>query len=299
VVANPEFMREGSAVKDFFSPSLVVVGGEDQVSVEKVASIYAPLQASVHNVNLRTAEMIKYACNAFHGVKIAFANEIGALSASLQIDAGSVLAMMCKDTKLNISSAYLKPGFAFGGSCISKDLRALTYRANQLNLSLPLLESTIPSNQRHLRRAIKAILGLSTSRLGFLGLAFKENTDDLRESPVVTLLETLIGKGRDVRVFDPTIQVDEIYGSNKNFLLQHIPHIHRVMDRTADLTISWADQLIVTQKLNKQLSEKVAASGLPVMDLTDSSLFYIREAACSTLRLELDEKSGVAVGSEW
>jgi GDP-mannose 6-dehydrogenase len=198
---------------------------------------------------------------------------------------------------LNISSAYLKPGFAFGGSCIPKDLRALTYRANQLNLRLPLLEAAMPSNQQHLERAIEAILDLPNRRVGFLGLAFKEDTDDLRESPVVSLLERLIGKGRDVRVFDPNIQLDEIYGSNKNFLLQQIPHIRKLMDQLPEHTIAWADYLIVTQKLTEELAAKVASSGLPVIDLTDSSLSYIREAVSGALGPEFEEKSGVAVGS--
>ena len=169
-------------------PSLVVVGGTNRAIVEKVAAVYEPLGFAPCLVTLRTAEMIKYACNAFHAVKIAFANEIGALSASLGVDGKEVMDTVCKDVKLNASAAYLKPGFAFGGSCLPKDLRALVYRASRLDLKLPLLESSLPSNDSHLARAIHSVLDLPAKRIGVLGLAFKENTDDLRESPVVTLL---------------------------------------------------------------------------------------------------------------
>ncbi len=272
VVSNPEFLREGVAVKDFMEPSLVVVGGTDHASVERVASVYQPLGSQACLVTLRTAEMIKYACNAFHAVKIAFANEIGALSESLGVDGREVMDTVCKDVKLNASAAYLKPGFAFGGSCLPKDLRALVYRASRLDLKLPLLESSLPSNESHLARAIHNVLDLPAKRIGVLGLAFKENTDDLRESPVVTLLEQLIGKGRDLRVFDPHIRLEEIYGSNKNFILQQIPHIGRLLQATEDKVIDWADHLIVAQKPNAELAAKITASGLPVLDLVGSAL---------------------------
>ena len=216
-MSHPEFLREGSAVRDFFEPPLLVVGGDDAAAVRAVADLYRPLGAKAALVSLRTAEMIKYACNAFHAVKITFANEIGALSAQLGVDGGEVMATLCQDVKLNSSAAYLKPGFAFGGSCLPKDLRALVYRAAHLDLKLPLLESAIPSNERHLKRAIDAVLDLPAQRIGVIGLAFKEDTDDLRESPVVTLLEQLIGKGREVQVFDPHIRLDDIYGSNRNY----------------------------------------------------------------------------------
>ena len=272
VVSNPEFLREGVAVKDFMEPSLVVVGGIDRATVERVAAIYAPLGFEACLVTLRTAEMIKYACNAFHAVKIAFANEIGALSASLGVDGREVMDTVCQDVKLNASGAYLKPGFAFGGSCLPKDLRALVYRASRLDLKLPLLESSLPSNESHLTRAIHNVLDLPAQRLGILGLAFKENTDDLRESPVVTLLEQLIGKGRDLRVFDPHIRLEEIYGSNRNFILQQIPHIGRLLQPSVDKVLDWADHLIVAQKPSAEIAAQVAASGLPVLDLVGSSL---------------------------
>ena len=198
IVSNPEFLREGTAVKDFMEPSLLVVGGSTDEAARAVADLYAGLPGEVSIVSLRTAEMIKYTCNAFHAVKIGFANEIGSLASSLGVDPEQVMATMCRDTKLNISPAYLKPGFAFGGSCLPKDLRALTFRASRLDLKLPLLESVLPSNDEHLRRGIREVLELPGKRIGIFGLAFKEGTDDLRESPVITIIEHLIGKGRAV-----------------------------------------------------------------------------------------------------
>lgn len=274
VVSNPEFLREGAAVRDFMEPSLIVVGGDNREAVSRVASVYAPLKFQPCLVGLRTAEMIKYACNAFHALKVAFANEIGVLSARLEIDPGEVMATLCEDKKLNISPAYLKPGFAFGGSCLPKDLRALNYRASRLDLRLPLLESTLPSNQQHLQRAIDAILELPARRLGVIGLAFKENTDDLRESPVVRLLEQLIAKGRQVRVFDPHIQLDAIYGSNRNFILQQIPHIGRLLDDSLSQTLAWCHHVVIAQKLDQKLAQQIDETGLPVIDLVDSSLSY-------------------------
>jgi GDP-mannose 6-dehydrogenase len=267
VVSNPEFLREGAAMKDFMEPSLVVVGGEDRDAVRRVADLYAPLGVDACLVSLRTAEMIKYACNAFHAVKISFANEIGALAGKLGIDAREVMDTLCRDTKLNVSAAYLKPGFAFGGSCLPKDLRALTYRASRLDLNLPLLTSALPSNEQHLKRAIDRVLDLPAVRIGVIGLAFKEDTDDLRESPVVALLEQLIGKGRDLRVYDPQIRMDTIYGANRTFLLESIPHIGRLLDNRLEDTLGWAQTLVVAQKQGTEIAAQIRASGLPVIDL--------------------------------
>src|SRR6185312_8489528 len=268
IVSNPEFLREGSAVRDFMEPSLLVIGSDDEAAARPVAGLYAPLPVTPQLVSLRTAEIVKYACNSFHAVKIAFANEVGAICGALDIDGQEVMSTLCCDTKLNISSAYLKPGFPFGGSCLPKDLRALTYRAGHLDLKLPLLEAALPSNQEHLRRAIDAVLDIGSRRLGIIGLAFKENTDDLRESAVVSLLEQLIGKGRDVRVYDPNIQIDAIYGSNRNFILQQIPHIGRLMDASLADTLSWAEHLVIAQKPSPAIITAIATSGLPVLDLT-------------------------------
>lgn len=267
VVANPEFLREGSAVHDFMEPSLLVAGSPDPYARQRIANLYAPLGIEPCLVSLRTAEMIKYACNAFHALKVTFANEIGSLCERLVIPGEEVMETLCRDVTLNISRAYLRPGFAFGGSCLPKDLRALTYRSARLDLKLPLLESVLPSNEHHLRRAIQTVLDLPAERIGFFGLAFKENTDDLRESPVVALLEQLIGKGRDVRVFDPHILLDRIYGSNQRFLLSSIPHIEKVFDSEFDKLLRWAQYLVVTQRPQNPYLDQISRSGLPVLNL--------------------------------
>jgi GDP-mannose 6-dehydrogenase len=272
IVSNPEFLREGAAVKDFIEPSLVVVGGSNPLAVKRVADLYAPLGIAPCLVSLRTAEMIKYACNAFHAVKICFANEVGALSSKLGVDAAEVMDTLCADEKLNVSRAYLAPGFAFGGSCLPKDLRALVYRANRLDLKLPLLESALPSNDQHLRRATEAVMELPAKRIGVIGLAFKENTDDLRESPVVSMLEYLLGKGREIRVFDPHIRLEALYGSNRNFILETIPHIGRLLESSLDGLLGWAESLVVAQKQTPETAERIRASELPVIDLVGTAL---------------------------
>jgi GDP-mannose 6-dehydrogenase len=271
VVANPEFLREGVAVDDFLYPSLLVVGGHDAAAVARVAGLYAKLDAKACLVTLRTSEMIKYACNAFHAVKIAFANEIGSLSAQLGVDGQEVMATLCQDVKLNASKAYLKPGFAFGGSCLPKDLRALSYRANRMDVKIPLLDAALPSNREHLDRAIRAVMDSGAKRVGVIGLTFKEDTDDLRESPVVGMVEHLIGKGMDLRIFDSHVNLDTIYGSNRNFLLNAIPHISRLLEGKLDTVLAWADQLVVTQKPNEALLAMIQHSGLPVLDLASLS----------------------------
>jgi GDP-mannose 6-dehydrogenase len=272
IVSNPEFLREGTAVKDFMEPSLLVVGGSSDEAAQRVAGLYADLPGQVSIVSLRTAEMIKYTCNAFHAVKIGFANEIGSLASSLGVDPEQVMATMCQDTKLNISSTYLKPGFAFGGSCLPKDLRALTFRASRLDLKLPLLESVLPANDEHLKRSIREVLELPANKIGIFGLAFKEDTDDLRESPVITVIEHLIGKGRAVKIHDPHIQLGDIYGSNLSFVVSALPHIGRLLTRSLDELISSSDALVIAQKPAPAALAKMTASGLPILDLTRLSL---------------------------
>jgi GDP-mannose 6-dehydrogenase len=272
VVSNPEFLREGTAVKDFMEPSLLVVGGTTDEAAEFVASLYAELPVKAAVVSLRTAEMIKYACNCFHAVKIGFANEIGSLASALGVNPEQVMATMCQDTKLNISAAYMKPGFAFGGSCLPKDLRALTFRASRLDVKLPMLESVLLSNDEHLRRSIKDIFALPGKRIGILGLAFKEDTDDLRESPVITIVEHLLGKGRETKIFDPHIKLDEIYGSNLSFVVSALPHIGRLLVRSLDELISSSDSIVIAQKPSPAALEQIKASGLPMIDLTRLTL---------------------------
>lgn len=268
LVCNPEFLREGNAVSDFRNPSLLVVGSRDRAAALRIAGLYEKLAVEPCIVSLRTAEMVKYACNAFHAVKIAFANEIGTLAAYMDVPAEEVMATLCRDRKLNISEAYLRPGFAFGGSCLPKDVRALAFRASRLDLDLPLLESVLTSNERHLQRAIQILLDRPEQRIGIFGLAFKENTDDLRESPVVTLVETLLGKGKELRVYDPHIRLDAIYGSNRRFIFSSIPHIERLMENDLNSLMRWASCLAVTQKADGPARAAIEAGGIPVIDLT-------------------------------
>jgi GDP-mannose 6-dehydrogenase len=272
VVSNPEFLREGTAVKDFMEPSLLVVGGTSEEAAQAVMSLYATLPVEGAVVGLRTAEMIKYACNAFHAVKIGFANEIGSLATVLGVDPQQVMATMCRDTKLNISAAYMKPGFAFGGSCLPKDLRALTYRASRMDVKLPMLESVLPSNDEHLRRGIAAIMALPGKRVGLYGLAFKEDTDDLRESPVIAIVEFLLGKGRETKVYDPHIKLDEIYGSNLSFVMSALPHIGKLLVPSIETLLAGVDGVVIAQKPSAEAMAKLEASGLPLLDLTRLSL---------------------------
>ena len=272
VVSNPEFLREGVAMSDFMEPSLIVVGGSDSGAVRKVAEIYAPLGAAPCLVSLRTAEMIKYCCNAFHALKIAFANEVGALASRLCVSPDEVMATLCRDERLNISAAYLKPGFAFGGSCLPKDLRALTYRALRMDLALPLLESVLPSNQRHLERGIQQVLDSPGGRIGVFGLAFKEETDDLRESPVVAAVEHWVGKGKDVRIYDPHVRLDLIYGSNRNFILNALPHIGRLLSSDLGELLRWCECIVVAQKPSPQAARQIASAGKPIINLAAAPL---------------------------
>lgn len=270
VVSNPEFLREGTAVKDFMEPSLVVVGSHDQRAAQRVASLYASLPVETSLVALRTAELIKYGCNAFHALKIAFANEIGTIAMALGLEGEEVMQTICRDTKLNISPVYLKPGFAFGGSCLPKDLRALNYRARQLDVELPLLNSILPSNEAHIQRAFRRVQQSGYRKIGIYGLAFKPNTDDLRESPGVALIESLIGKGYDVKVYDPHIQLDAIYGSNQAFLLSALPHIGRCMERSLKAVLDWAEVIVTTQQAPHEVRETIERHGVPLLNVTSS-----------------------------
>jgi GDP-mannose 6-dehydrogenase len=267
VVVNPEFLREGSAVADFMEPSLIVVGSDDRNALDAVAGLYAPLRAEVCRVSLRAAEMIKYACNAFHAIKIGFANEMGAMCERLGVPAAEVMATLCEDRKLNIAPAYLRPGFAFGGSCLPKDLRALNYHASRLEINLPLIGSVLASNDEQLRRAVDTVDNLPGRRIGIYGLAFKENTDDLRESPVLILLHGLEQRAREVKVFDPHIALECIYGSNRNFALSSIPDIAKLLEPHLQALLAWADHLVFTQKPSAEDAMAIAQSGIPVLDL--------------------------------
>lgn len=272
LVANPEFLREGNAVHDFMEPSLIVVGGNDRAPVEALAQVYAPLGVAPCLVSLRSAEMIKYACNAFHATKIAFANEIGALASRVAVDGAEVMALLCRDTRLNISRAYLRPGFPFGGSCLPKDLRTLRQHATRSQVKLPLIEAVLQSNDEHMMRIVNAVKMLPEGPIAIFGLAFKENTDDVRESRSVLLIQLLMDRGHQVRVFDPHIEFDRIVGSNLKFLLDALPHVGRVFVKNLDELLLGARSLIITQQPATEAAARLHGAGIPTLDFTTGRL---------------------------
>lgn len=245
VCNNPEFLREGSAVRDFNSPPKTVIGESDSISGDILATLYAKLDAPLVRTNLETAEMVKYVDNCWHALKIGFANEIGSLCKSLSVDSHDVMKIFCQDKKLNISPAYLSPGFAFGGSCLPKDLRALTYKAKTHDLELPILTSILPSNELHIARGVQLVTEHGKKRVGILGFSFKAGTDDLRESPMIEVIERLIGKGYDLRVFDKNVNLASLVGANRDFILNHIPHISRLMVKGIDAVLDHAETVVI------------------------------------------------------
>ena len=245
VCINPEFLREGTAVHDFFNPPKTVIGELNRASGDLLASLYAQVAAPLIRTDIETAEMVKYADNAWHALKVGFANEIGHLCKELEVDSHRVMDIFCQDTKLNLSPYYLKPGFAFGGSCLPKDLRALLYKAKTLDVSLPILAAILPSNEQQIERAVRTVIEKGSKKVGILGFSFKAGTDDLRESPVVELTERLIGKGYDLRVYDANVKLAAIHGANRDYILNHIPHISRLMTRTIDEVLDHADTIVI------------------------------------------------------
>jgi GDP-mannose 6-dehydrogenase len=245
VCINPEFLREGTAVHDFFNPPKTVIGEFNRASGDLLANLYARIAAPLVRTDIETAEMVKYADNAWHALKVGFANEIGNLCKGVGVDSHRVMDIFCQDTKLNLSPYYLKPGFAFGGSCLPKDLRALLYKAKTLDLSLPILAAILPSNELQVERAMRTVIEKGSKKVGILGFSFKAGTDDLRESPVVELTERLIGKGYDLRVYDANVRLAAIHGANRDYILNHIPHISRLMTRTIDEVLDHADTIVI------------------------------------------------------
>jgi GDP-mannose 6-dehydrogenase len=225
VCVNPEFLREGSSVADFFGPSRTVIGQLDDESGDRVAALYARLPGPRYRLPLRTAEMVKYVDNAFHALKVGFANEVGALCKALGLDSHEVMDIFCADRKLNISPAYLRPGFAFGGSCLPKDLRALVHAARHADVPLPILENVLVSNEAQIARVFELVTSLGGRRIGIVGLSFKPGTDDLRESPMVELAERLLGRGFELSIYDPQVTMSRLLGANKAYVEQRIPHL--------------------------------------------------------------------------
>ncbi|MDH6196220.1 GDP-mannose 6-dehydrogenase [Mycobacterium frederiksbergense] len=245
LAVNPEFLREGSSVSDFFDPPKVVIGQFDLESGDAVAALYKGLPGPVYRVPIAVAEMVKYADNSFHALKAGFANEMGAVCKAMGLDSHAVMDIFMADTKLNISPAYLRPGFAFGGSCLPKDLRALVHRASRADIPVPILESVGRSNEGQIERAFKIVEATGKRRVGLLGLAFKPGTDDLRESPLVALAERLLGRGFELLIHDPQVTVSRLLGANRAYVEQRIPHLSRFIADTPDEVVNHAEVCVV------------------------------------------------------
>lgn len=245
---NPEFLREGTAVHDFRNPPKTVIGEFDKRSGDLLAGLYADIQAPLVRTDLKTAEMVKYTDNVWHALKVGFANEIGSLCKAVGIDSHDVMDIFCRDTKLNISPYYMKPGFAFGGSCLPKDLRALNYKAKEMDVDLPILGNIMRSNRRQIDRAIEMVTRLDRKKVGVLGFSFKAGTDDLRESPMVEVIEHLIGKGYDLRLYDRNVSVAKLVGGNKDYILNRIPHISGLMVESLQEVLDHAEVIVIGNK---------------------------------------------------
>jgi GDP-mannose 6-dehydrogenase len=250
VCSNPEFLREGSAVADFYQPPITLIGQWDERSGDRVAAIYQNIEAPIIRTDLPTAETIKYVSNAFHALKITFANEIGNFCKKVGVDSHEVMRIFCMDTKLNISPAYLKPGYAFGGSCLPKDLRALLHRARQEDLELPVLQAIPRSNELQARLGVEAVLRTGKKRVGILGLSFKAGTDDLRESPMVYLAETLLGKGYNLKIYDENVSLARLTGANKQYIEKVIPHISSLLCPSLDEVLAASEVLVIGNRLS-------------------------------------------------
>lgn len=245
ICMNPEFLREGSAVNDYYNPAFTLIGAWDQRCGDLLASLYEDIDAPIRHTDIKTAEMEKYVSNAFHALKVSFANEVGVLCKKMGIDSHDVMDIFLQDTRLNISPKYLRPGFAFGGSCLPKDVRAIVHRARFLDLDLPLMQSILPSNEGHIDHSFKLIQRLDCKRIGILGLSFKAGTDDLRESAMVHLVEKLLGKGFDIRIYDKYVSTAKLMGANKQYIEQVIPHVSTLMTDDIDALLDHAEVVVV------------------------------------------------------
>ncbi|MBH1981172.1 MAG: nucleotide sugar dehydrogenase [Burkholderiales bacterium] len=245
VCNNPEFLREGTAVYDYYHPPKTVIGESDEKAGALLVQLYEKMDAPLVRTDVETAEMVKYTDNTWHAVKVAFANEIGNICKAVGIDGHKVMEIFCQDTKLNLSPYYMKPGFAFGGSCLPKDVRALTYKARSLDLDLPLLNSILPSNQRQVEKGIKMVVDKGARKVGILGFSFKAGTDDLRESPLVDVIEYLLGKGYELKLYDKNVNLAALTGANQDYILNHIPHISKLMVSNMQDVLDFADTIVI------------------------------------------------------
>jgi GDP-mannose 6-dehydrogenase len=266
----PEFLREGSSVADFFDPPFTAAGVRDDRTLALVKDVFSAIEQPVHPLSIEAAESLKYACNAYHAVKITFANEIGRLLSAVDVDTRDVMRVFCEDRHLNVSPAYLRPGFSFGGSCLPKDLRALMHLARMTDVDLPMLNGVMRSNESHLRSATRRILDTGERVVALLGLSFKPQTDDLRESPYVELAEFLGGKGLEVRIFDPIIQPDRLFGSNRQYVEKHLPHLQRMLCSTPEEALDGAGVAVVATSDTDVLRALLAGPPAVVLDLHGS-----------------------------
>jgi GDP-mannose 6-dehydrogenase len=265
----PEFLREGTSVKDFFNPPRTVIGQLDGRSGETVAALFEGIEAPLIRTSIQVAESLKYADNAFHALKVSFANEIGNICKAAGCDSHEVMKIFCMDNKLNLSPYYLKPGFAFGGSCLPKDLRALTYHARALDVATPLLDAILPSNRKQIERVTTLLQRYKGRSLGFLGLSFKHGTDDLRESPILEVIETMIGKGFRVGIYDEYVSIAKLVGANKEYIQKEIPHVSSLMRPSARELVGESDVLIVSNasKEFREVLQEATRPGQVVVDL--------------------------------
>lgn len=245
LAVNPEFLRESTAIKDYDFPPMTVIGELDKASGDLLESIYSELDAPIIRKDIEVAEMIKYTCNVWHAAKVTFANEIGNIAKAVGVDGREVMDVVCQDHKLNLSKYYMKPGFAFGGSCLPKDVRALNYRAGSLDVEAPLIGSLMRSNAAQVKKAFDIVTNYGKRRIGLLGLSFKAGTDDLRESPLVELAEMLIGKGYELRIFDSNVEYARVFGANKEYIESKIPHVSSLLCKELDEVVSQSDVLII------------------------------------------------------
>lgn len=280
VAVNPEFLREGSSIHDFDNPPFTLIGADDEDAAGPLGRLYAHVDAPIIRLGIKEAEMVKYASNCFHALKVTFANEIGNISKAMGVDSHAVMDAFCRDTKLNLSAYYLKPGFAFGGSCLPKDLRAITYKAKELDVETPLLNSIMASNRQQVERAVDMVLQTGRKRIGVLGLSFKSGTDDLRESPMVALIETLIGKGLKLAIYDRDVELARLFGANKEYIEREIPHISSLMRADLSEVIDSSEVVIIGKKEDefRRLADKLN-NGRVIIDLV--RLFEVRDSRAS------------------
>ncbi|HYM41741.1 MAG TPA: UDP-glucose/GDP-mannose dehydrogenase family protein [Steroidobacteraceae bacterium] len=283
---NPEFLREGSAVQDYLHPPKTVIGELNRASGDLLASVYAGLTAPLLRTDIETAEMVKYADNAWHALKVGFANEVGRLCKAVHVDSHRVMDIFCRDTQLNLSASYLKPGFAFGGSCLPKDLRALLHKARALDVSLPILSAVLPSNELQIERAVETVIEHGSRKVGILGLAFKAGSDDLRNSPMVELAERLLGKGFELRIYDENVKLASIHGTNRDYILNRIPHISALLASSVDEVLEHAGTIVIGNAAPE------FRAVLPRIGYRQTVIDLVRVADCHSV-------SGVYEGVSW